>query len=118
MSFKEKATSTLRGTSVNPSDLLSLVPEHGKPLWGPGRSDASGIPTIIHRRTQCLNLARSSIPRNSLPPLPAGDVGRGLSTPSGQKKRKIDTNSVLDEDVETLPGTAPASAGVGAGTLM
>ena len=49
--------------------------------------------------------------------IPAGDVGRGLPTTSGQKQRKIDTNSVPDEDVETLPGTAPAFAGVSAGTL-
>ena len=46
----------------------------------------------------------------------AGDVGLGLPTTSGQKQRKIDTKSVPDEDVETLPGTAPAFAVVG-GTL-
>ena len=46
----------------------------------------------------------------------AGDVGLGLPTTSGQKQIKIDTKFVPDEDVETLPGTAPAFAVVG-GTL-
>ena len=43
----------------------------------------------------------------------AADVGRGLPTTSGQKQRKIDTKSVLAEEVELLPGTAPAFAVVG-----